>query len=364
MGCVCSSAPNEEGIQFELPPQKNNDHLKTKFKEKLQEYGDYISKNDFNELIPKEIQNYMNENPLQKISESSNKNEVFEIEPIIFRNGNIYQGFWNKDLKMDGPGKYYLKQEKVLAEGNWDNGELKYGRVFLPNGDIYEGEIKDSQFNGKGKLKSNNDYYEGDFVDGEKTGNGKITFNDGTIYEGNLNKGEFKGNGHMTWKNGYDYSGEFNGPLLNGKGKLTCPEGDVYEGDFENNLFHGKGKYFFSENKDEYEGEFQYGVKKGKGIYISDKYTYDGYWDNDLPCGIGKLKTSDNNGVIKSTWRYGKIAEEPIYEKGNEEDFKEIELNIKPKEMILNAKDLPHLEATEVDSTQYKLGNSLSFLME
>ena len=111
-------------------------------------------------------------------------------------------------------------------------------------------------------------------------------------------------------------------------------------------------------------GEFQYGVKKGKGIYITDKYTYDGYWDNDLPCGIGKLKTLDNNGIIKSTWRYGKIAEEPIYEKGNEEDFKEIGLNIKPKEMILNAKDLPHLEATEVDSTQYKLGNSLSFLME
>ena len=63
---------------------------------------------------------------------------------------------------MDGPGKYYLKQEKVLAEGNWDNGELKYGRVFLPNGDIYEGEIKDSQFNGKGKLiTKKGDIYEG-----------------------------------------------------------------------------------------------------------------------------------------------------------------------------------------------------------
>ena len=110
--------------------------------------------------------------------------------------------------------------------------------------EIYMREIKDSQFNGKGKLKSNNEDYEGDFVDGEKTGKGKITFKDGTIYEGNLNKGEFKGNGHMIWKNGYDYSCEFNGPLLNGKGKLTCPEGDVYEGDFKIIYFMGKENIF------------------------------------------------------------------------------------------------------------------------
>ena len=39
-------------------------------------------------------------------------------------------------------------------------------------------------------------------------------------------------------------------------------------------------------------------------------------------------------------------------------------LNIKPKEKILNTKDLPHLVSMETDSSQYKLGNSLNFLVE
>ena len=373
MGCVCRSAPNENEIKFGssqiktsiIKPNPNDpNNSKEAFKEKLLEYGDYITQNNFNELISKEIQNYMNENPLKINSENLNKDNVFEIEPIKFKNGNIYQGFWNQEFKMDGRGKYYLEQDKVFAEGNWDDGDLIYGRVFLPNGDIYEGEIKNSQFHGKGKLKTNNYLYEGDFLNGEKTGNGKIIFSDETIYDGNLINGEFKGNGHMTWKNGYEYDGEFDGPLLNGKGKLKCPEGDYYEGDFENNLFHGKGKYHFGENKSEYDGEFQYGIKKGKGIYITDQYTYDGYWDNDLPCGIGKLINTNNNVVLKSTWRYGIIVEEPKFLQGSDEDFKKIDLNIKPKEMILNTKDLPHLDPMETENTQYKLGNSLSFLAE
>ena len=370
MGCVCRSAPNEEEIKLEIKnksPKNSNKNIRENIKdvpilckEKLKEYGDFISEKDFKEFIPVEFQNYIEKNPLKL---NSNKDNIFKIEPIEFKNGNSYDGFWNKDLKMDGPGKYYLKQDKVLAEGNWDNGELIYARVFLPNGDIYEGDIKDSQFNGKGKLIStNNDYYEGEFKNGEKTGRGKIIFSDGTIYEGDLNKGEFEGNGKMTWKNGIEYEGEFNGFILNGKGQLTNSEGDYYDGDFDNSLFHGKGKYYFSKNKAEYDGEFQYGVKKGKGIYSTDLYKYDGYWDNDLPCGIGKVTNSKNNGILKCTWRYGKLAEEPIYEEGSEEDFKEIDLNIKPEEMILNVKGLPHLDVMEVDSTQFKLGNSLSFL--
>ena len=191
-----------------------------------------------------------------------------------------------------------------------------------------------------------------------------MTFDDGTIYEGNFNKGEFKGKGKMTWNNGYEYNGEFNGSILSGKGKLSGPNGDIYEGDFENNLFHGNGKYIYK-NGNEYEGEFQYGVKKGKGTFIeTNKYIFEGNWDNDLPCGVGKVTNWEKNGILKSTWRFGKIAEEPIYELGNEEKFQDIQLDLKPEEMFLNTKELPHLVKMENDSTQYKLGNSLSFLNE
>ena len=334
-----------------------------KMKDKI---GDYISKDDFYSMIPTEIQNYKNENPLDRNQENL-KASTYETEPFEFKNGNIYQGKWNKKLEFDGPGEYYLKQDKVFIEGNWENGNLKNGRIYLPDGNIYEGQIKDSNFNGKGILKnfSNEILYEGDFVNGEKTGNGKIIFEDGTIYEGNLENGKFKGNGKMIWKNGYEYIGEFNGPVLSGKGKLTGPEGDIYEGDFENNLFHGKGKYEFNKTGNEYEGDFQYGIKKGKGIFTCvNQYIYDGNWDNDLPCGVGKLTNWEKNGILKCIYRFGKIAEEPFYELGNEDNFSSKDLNIKVDDMLLNTKGLPHLDYIENDSTQYKLKTSLSFLDE
>ena len=374
MGCICSSAPNEDQIQFELPDKgknKKNASIKesineftSTFKEKLKDYGEYMTKDEFESIIPKEIQKYMRENPLKINTENLKEKNNYEIEPMQFKNGNIFKGQWNKDFKMHGQGNYFLRQDKVFAEGIWENGELMHGRVYLPNGDIYEGEIKNSEFNGKGKLISNNgDIYDGDFENGEKTGFGKIIFSDGTIYEGNLEKGEFNGKGHMIWKNGYDYNGEFKGPTLNGKGKLSFEDGDIYEGDFENNLFHGKGKYTYAKSGNIYEGEFQYGIKKGKGFFITQEYKYDGNWDNDLPCGFGNVINLKNNGIVKCIWRYGKMAEEPTYEFENEDDINSIDLNIiKPEEMNLNTKGLPHLDIVENDSTQYKIGESFSFL--
>jgi hypothetical protein len=335
------------------------------FENNLQYIGQYIKPQDFNSCIPENIQKYMIENPLDIKKELCNDSVTFEVRPIEFKNGNIYYGNWNDNFKMEGLGKYYLKEDKVLAEGIWENGDLKYARVFLPNGDIYEGEMKNSKFNGKGKLLySNGDVYEGGFVDGEKNGNGKMVFEDKTVYEGPFEKGEFKGNGIMKWANNYEYNGEFNGLRLSGEGVLKNSSGDIYEGNFDNSLFNGKGKYKYK-NGDIYEGEFQYGIKKGKGVYNAlDKFEYNGDWDNDLPCGVGKLTNWNKNGLIKSTWRYGKIVEEPVYEKGTKGDFKAVDFNIEPQEMNLNTRELSHLELIDNDTTQYKIGTFPSFLEE
>ena len=379
MGGFCCSGASELGPQISFNENSESKKLKmsnrqiikdsfnnflTNFNKNKEKLGDYITKDKFYSIMPAEIQNYKKENPLNSNQENLNTS-IYEMEPFEFKNGNIYLGKWNKNLAFDGPGEYYLKEDNVFVEGNWENGNLKNGRIFLPNGNIYEGQIKDSTFNGKGILKTfkNEILYEGDFVNGEKNGNGKIIFEDGTIYEGNIEKGKFKGNGKMIWKNGYEYIGEFNGPILNGKGKLTGPEGDIYEGDFENNLFHGKGKYTFYKSGNEYEGDFQYGIKKGKGTFTCvNQYIYDGNWDNDLPCGLGKLTNWEKNGILKCIYRFGKIAEEPYYELGNEDNFSSIDLNIKVDEMLLNTKGLPHLDFIESDTTQFNLKTSFSFL--
>ena len=187
------------------------------------------------------------------------------------------------------------------------------------------------------------------------------------IYEGKLENEEFK-KGKMEWKNGYIYEGDFNGYNLQGKGKLIGPEnGDIYEGDFDNNLFHGEGKYIYSKSQNEYEGELQQGIIKGKGKYtVKDKFIYEGDWDNNLPHGIGKISNIDNTCVLKSTFRHGKMVDEPTFEKGQNEDLN-LNLNellIEPEEMILNTKNLKYLNIIDSEATQYKLVSLPSFLNE
>ena len=310
----------------------------------------------------------MTENPFSLNPEQYEISEVYEMKPIEFNNGDVYKGGWNENLKMEGQGKYYLKEDGVLAEGLWKEGNLVYARVFIgkeDSFDIYEGEMKNSSFYGKGKLiLSNGVIYEGDFIDGEKTGNGKIIFEDKTVYEGGVEKGDLNGKGKMIWTNGYEYEGDFEFNKLCGNGILKSPNGEIYEGEFKNNLFNGYGKYTFK-NGNTYEGQFLYGIKKGKGVYkCLNKFEYDGDWDNDLPCGVGKLSDWNKTGVIKSTWRYGNIMEEPVYEQGTSENFEDIDLNIVPDQITLNIKDLSNLDYTDMQSTQFKLGTQVSFLDE
>ena len=381
MGCqVCRQVEPEANFHFlesdiknlDNPTQNNttktvdyNNFIIT-FESKLPTFGNYFN-SDFNTLISPKIKAYMTEEPFKIKEELLVNTQVFEMKPVEFFNGNVYKGGWSPDLKMEGEGKYYLKDDGVLAEGVWREGNLFYARVFISKEndlfDIYEGDIRYSTFNGKGKLLlSDGMIYEGDFEDGERTGNGKIIYLDGTIYEGQIEKAELKGNGKMTWKNGYEYEGYFKNNKLSGNGILKGPRGDVYEGEFLNNLFHGNGKYTYS-NGNSYEGQFQYGVKKGKGVYkCLNLYEYDGDWDNDLPCGPGKLSDWDKTGTIKNTWRYGKLMEMPNYEKGNSENFKNIDLNIMPDKMDLKIRDLKNIENPETQSTQYKLGTTPSFL--
>ena len=383
MGCqACRQSEPETTFHLEpdiksLDPQnqlnsgKKEDYNNfiLKFENKLPTLGNYFG-SDFNTLISPKIQNYITEHPLSISEELLKNSQSYEIDAVEFTNGNVYQGGWSSDLKMEGQGKYFLKEDKVLAEGIWKEGNLIYARVFIIKEDdlfdIYEGTIRYSTFNGKGKqIFSNGMIYEGDFEDGERNGNGKIIFKDGTIYEGQIEKGELKGKGKMVWKNGYEYEGGFNSNKFNGNGVLKGPSGDKYEGDFTNNLFHGNGKYIYS-NGNSYEGQFLYGVKKGKGVYkCVNLYEYDGDWDNDLPSGVGKLSTWNKNGIIKSSWRAGKIMELPLYEKGTKDDFEGIDFNFLIDIILVNIKTLSNLDNTQVvQTTQYKLATGASFLDE
>ena len=341
----------------------NNNYTKftKQFEEKLPHFGQYFDINQFKQEIPENAKNYMIENVLNIPEKYKKYGTIYEIKPIQFENGNIYSGNWNENYKMDGLGQYYIKEGNLLVEGIWDDGNLVYGRIFYSNDNIYEGEINNSNYHGKGKLIFNNgEIYEGDFVDGEITGHGIFTFSDGTTYEGELVMGEFKGHGVMKWINGIQFEGDFSGPTLSSYGKLTGDNGEEYEGDFYNNYYNGKGKYTYSDGST-YEGDFEFGLKNGKGTFNKkDMFTYEGDWANNQPHGFGKFYY--NNYIIKGVWRNGINVEISNYEKGDPNDFNANILNFKVDEFSLLPQHLPNLDNMDVTIKKFGVESSPSYL--
>ena len=341
--------------------QKTYNNFTHKFENILSKFGKYFDINSFKQKIPENAYNYMIENVLNIPKKIQVNKNTYEMKPIQFNNGNIYCGNWNENYKMDGLGQYYLDEGNIFIEGLWDEGKLIYGRIFYSNDIIYEGEIRDSNYNGKGKLIFNNgEIYEGDFIDGEITGNGIFSFSDGTIYEGEFNKGEFNGHGIMKWINGIQYEGEFEGAILSNYGKLIGDNGDKYEGYFFNNYFNGKGIYVFYDGSS-YEGEFEFGLKSGKGIYKEkDKFIYEGEWLNDMPHGFGKYYYKDF--IIKGIWRNGNNVEISNFEKGYYNDFNDDDLKFEIKAFNLLPHMFPNLGKMDSKIDRFAVGTTPSYL--
>ena len=338
-------------------PQHNYNNFAKKFNSKLHFLGKYFDISEFHKIIPKNAYNYMIENVLNIPSNIIQNRPVYEMKPVEFNNGNIYSGNWSEKYKMEGYGQYYIKEANLFVEGIWDQGKLIFGRIFFPNENIYEGDIKNSSFCGKGKLIFNNgDIYIGDFLDGERTGKGKYIFHDGTIFEGELLNSEFKGHGTMKWINGVEYEGNFNNNILTGKGKLTDKNtGDIYEGNFDNNYFSGYGKYIFSDYGS-YEGEFEFGNRNGRGTYKNKEgIFYEGEWNNNYPNGIGKFGCREF--IVKGVWKNGYNLEITDFIKGSVHNFDKNKLNFNVPEFNLCPQILNNLSFSQISEIKKTEGD-------
>ena len=352
---------NDNKIKKEIIKEKTKYELfQEKFESKLPNFGQYIEKEQFIEKIPEKANFYMTENEFKLPEEIKINENIYEMKPILFKNGNIYEGYWNENIIMDGKGKYYIEDGNLFIEGLWDNGKSIYGRIYYPNNNIYEGYIKNSNCHGKGKLIfETGELYEGDFVAGDIEGYGKYTFSDKTTYEGNFTKGDFKGIGVIKWPFNITYEGEFSGPALNGYGKLFDNNGEKYEGNFKNNFFEGKGKYTFQDGCT-YDGDFERGVRNGKGIYEkNNEFSYEGMWANDYPHGFGTFVFG--NISIKGIWRNGINAEITIIEGGNDNDFNHDILNFKIPDTNLIPNRLPNLQVSS-NIQNFGIANIPSYL--
>ena len=100
-------------------------------------------------------------------------------------------------------------------------------RHVYPNGDVYEGEMKN----------------------GLRDGRGKCSYKSGSVYEGEFKDDKRHGKGICRFANGVVYEGEYRDNERDGFGKYTYPNGDVYMGSVKKGKRHGHGKFIFADGK-------------------------------------------------------------------------------------------------------------------
>lgn len=173
------------------------------------------------------------------------------------------------------------------------------------------GCIKGDCEDGTGTYKwSNGNEYDGQWKDGDFNGQGTFKFNDGSVYVGQFKDNNFNGQGTYTNKNGVKNSGiwvndKLNGKSLNDLDKLTQSNQTklgCIKGDCEN----GEGTYRWSSGT-VYEGQWKDGKKNGQGTakYL-DGGVYEGQYKDDKRNGQGTY--TNINGVKSSgIWVDGKL---------------------------------------------------------
>jgi hypothetical protein len=186
----------------------------------------------------------------------------------------------------------YIKDIPVpvatLPDGAVYEGELRKGllsgsgRLVWPNEEYYEGEFKDGLFHGDGLLHAQTYFYAGGFVAGEMSGEGTFNYRNGDMYEGDVQNGLPQGRGVYTSANGDVYSGEFETGQYHGQGELVMFSGSRYEGGFKQGVFHGEG--VFTQVQVEAGDGAEEGsiagtiVQQYTGIFVNNKMTGAGAW--------------------------------------------------------------------------------------
>jgi hypothetical protein len=96
-----------------------------------------------------------------------------------------------KDFKLHGPGTKEMLKDGRVYEGDFQEGELKFGEFTYPDGKKkYKGELKEWNPHGKGRT---------DYID------------EGGHYEGYYVEGRFEGEGHRVWPTPTEPPGEDEG---------------------------------------------------------------------------------------------------------------------------------------------------------
>jgi hypothetical protein len=116
----------------------------------------------------------------------------------------------------------------------------------------------------------------GDYVNGVKEGYGIMNIKEG-IYEGEMKNGNFNGIGKFTFNDKRKYEGEFVNNKMEGYGILYLPNNKIFVGHFKNDLQDGFGVFYTQ--KKIYIGFWQNMLLNGEVIIIEENKRKKQIWE-------------------------------------------------------------------------------------
>ncbi|HOK49059.1 MAG TPA: hypothetical protein PLM18_02690, partial [Sedimentibacter sp.] len=118
---------------------------------------------------------------------SDDPGEMTDMEGSI---DNPDENIIENETGLEGPGPIN-ESDSQDAEEVISKNRVK---VVYPNGDVYEGEMKNGMMDGYGLYTyANGDIYEGEFKDNKPNGHGKLTSPNKFVYEGQMKNGMMDG---------------------------------------------------------------------------------------------------------------------------------------------------------------------------
>lgn len=187
-------------------------------------------------------------------------------------------------------------------------GSVSAASLVTPDGGRYEGEVKDGQMHGEGRIEwPDGSYYVGEFRHGLKHGEATELFTDGRIYRGEYREGLLH-EGILHFPSGRTYEGPFVKQRFEGEGKLTFMNQTVYEGRFVSGQMQGEGRMTTKAGV-VYLGEFVNGQLARGTIRYEDGSEYTGSLQNWQPHGEGRMVTAEGE-VQEGEFSYGEFLGE------------------------------------------------------